>query len=69
MDIIIDDLMEQVERLLVRIAVLEEISCKKCALCQKAFEKPNEYGLCRCRCSNCNILYRDCKLKCYLNKN
>ena len=41
-----------------------------CDCCCKSWniEKPNEFGVCECFCSNCGKNYRDCKYECFGKK-
>ena len=46
-------------------ATINEITHGHCDCCMKGFNHKNEYGQCKCWCSNCGSLYADCKANCY----
>ena len=44
---------------------IEEPEEEACDCCMRGWGRANEYGICRCVCSNCGDDYALCKATCY----
>ena len=42
----------------------DDVDDDMCDCCVKGWDKPNEWGRCKCWCNKCNCYLRTCKYKC-----